>query len=213
MDKFFNHRKERRKPINARGKQVASRRRADALALEWADIDWVVGTLTIRGTVFQGEKVLPKNGRFHQLMMTPPLRACFESVYLQRQVERSVDSGALSRWIFCSEQGTPIDGIISEPAGGRRSWPQQGCRRSGRVAASQRRPDALGGAKLYWPSLARHDLQHLRASLSRVEPRRRRFGEVSASVENQQIAGHDQRNTYLHSLGLCHISAKYWFLF
>jgi integrase len=80
------------------------------LALEWADIDWVVGTLTIRGTVFQGEKVLPKNGRFHQLMMTPPLRACFESVYLQRQVERSVDSGALSRWIFCSEQGTPIDG-------------------------------------------------------------------------------------------------------
>jgi integrase len=110
LDKFFNHRKERRKPINARGKQVASRRRADALALEWADIDWVVGTLTIRGTVFQGEKVLPKNGRFHQLMMTPPLRACFESVYLQRQVERSVDSGALSRWIFCSEQGTPIDG-------------------------------------------------------------------------------------------------------
>jgi hypothetical protein len=51
-----------------------------------------------------------KNGRFHQLMMTPPLRACFESVYLQRQVDRAEGSGALPSWVFCSEQGTPIDG-------------------------------------------------------------------------------------------------------
>jgi hypothetical protein len=61
-------------------------------------------------TLFQGQKVLPKNGRFHQLMMTPPLRACLESVYLQRQVERPEGSGKLPSWVFCSEQGTPIDG-------------------------------------------------------------------------------------------------------
>ena len=64
-------------------------RLGEALALEWADIDWTTGTLTIRGTLFHGQKVLPKNGRFHTLMMTPPLRACFESVYLQRQVDRA----------------------------------------------------------------------------------------------------------------------------
>ena len=47
-------------------------RLGEALALEWSDIDWKTGTLTIRVTLFQGRKVLPKNGRFHQLMMTPP---------------------------------------------------------------------------------------------------------------------------------------------
>ena len=41
--------------------------------------------------------------------MTPPLRACFESIYLQRQVERE-GSGALPSWIFCSLEGRPIDG-------------------------------------------------------------------------------------------------------
>jgi integrase len=42
--------------------------------------------------------------------MTPPLRACFESVYLQRQVERTDGPGQLASWIFCSQEGTPIDG-------------------------------------------------------------------------------------------------------
>jgi integrase len=41
--------------------------------------------------------------------LTPPLRACFESVYLQRQVERTDGPGQLPSWIFCSKEGTPID--------------------------------------------------------------------------------------------------------
>src|SRR5215472_2647059 len=41
-------------------------RLGEALALEWSDVDWTAGTLTIRGTLYQGQKVLPKNGRFHQ---------------------------------------------------------------------------------------------------------------------------------------------------
>jgi integrase len=85
-------------------------RLGEALALEWPDIDWTGGTLTIRGTLFQGQKVLPKNGRFHQLMITPPLRVCFESVYLQRQVDRPEGLKALPSWVFCSEEGTPLDG-------------------------------------------------------------------------------------------------------
>jgi integrase len=85
-------------------------RLGEALALEWSDVDWSSGTLTIRGTLFQGQKGLPKNGRFHSLTMTPPLRACFESVYLQRQVERADGPGQLPSWIFCSKEGTPIDG-------------------------------------------------------------------------------------------------------
>ena len=83
-------------------------RLGEALALEWSDVDWTAGTLTIRGTLYQGQKVLPKNGRFHQLMMTPALRGCFESIYLQRQVDRT--EGQLPSWIFCSQDGTPIDG-------------------------------------------------------------------------------------------------------
>ena len=83
-------------------------RLGEALALEWSDVDWSNGSLTIRGTLFHGQKVLPKNGRFHQFMMTPPLRACLESIYLQRQVERT--DGHLPNWIFCSQDGTPIDG-------------------------------------------------------------------------------------------------------
>lgn len=84
-------------------------RLGEALALEWSDVDWSSGMLTIRGTLFQGQKGLPKNGRFHHLTMTPPLRACLESVYLQRQVERT-DRTQLPSWIFCSKEGTPIDG-------------------------------------------------------------------------------------------------------
>jgi integrase len=83
-------------------------RLGEALALEWSDLDWKAGTLTIRGTLFQGQKVLPKNGRFHQLMMTPPLLACLETIYLQRQVDRT--DGQLPSWVFCSQEGTPIDG-------------------------------------------------------------------------------------------------------
>jgi integrase len=83
-------------------------RLGEALALEWSDVDWSTGGLTIRGTLFQGQKVLPKNGRFHQLLMTPPLRAGLEFLYLQRQVERT--DGHLPSWIFCSQDGTPIDG-------------------------------------------------------------------------------------------------------
>jgi len=40
----------------------------------------------------------------------PSLRACFESIYLQRQVERTYGTGKLPGWIFCSKEGTPIDG-------------------------------------------------------------------------------------------------------
>ena len=53
-------------------------RLGEVLGLEWSDIDWKSGTFTIRGTLFQGRKVLSKSGRFYQLMMTPPLRACLE---------------------------------------------------------------------------------------------------------------------------------------
>ena len=76
--------------------------------------------LTSRGTLFQGQKGLPKNGRFHYLTMTPPLRACFESIYLQRQVERE-GSGALPSWTFCSQEGKRSTGTICGPAGGSRS--------------------------------------------------------------------------------------------
>jgi integrase len=44
--------------------------------------------------------------------MTPPLRACFESVYLQRQVELTDGPKQFPSWIFCSQEGTPIDGHI-----------------------------------------------------------------------------------------------------
>ena len=44
------------------------------------------------------------------LTMTPSLRARVESVYLQRQVERTDGSGQLCIWIFCSKDGTSIDG-------------------------------------------------------------------------------------------------------
>ena len=84
-------------------------RLGEVLALEWTDIEWKTGTLTIRGTLFQGQKVLPKNGRFHHLTMTPPLRACVESIYLQRQVERT-EGPAFPSWVFCSQEGTCIDG-------------------------------------------------------------------------------------------------------
>ena len=84
-------------------------RLGEALALEWSDVDWSSGILTIRGTLFQGQKVLPKNGRVHLLTMTPPLRACLESLYLQRQVEWT-QAGSLPTWVFSSYEGTPIDG-------------------------------------------------------------------------------------------------------
>src|SRR5262249_47837214 len=84
-------------------------RLGEVLGLEWSDLNWTAGTMTIRGTLFQGHKVLPKNRRFHQLLMTPALRSCLESLYLQRQVEWK-KTGNLPAWIFCSQEGTPIDG-------------------------------------------------------------------------------------------------------
>jgi len=58
-------------------------------------------------------------------MMTPPLRASLESIYLQRQVDRM--EGQLPPWIFCSQEGTPVDGANLRG----RSWKPQRCRSSG----------------------------------------------------------------------------------
>lgn len=81
----------------------------EVLALEWGDVDWGQNLLTVRGTWFQGRKVTPKNGRWHTLQLTPPLKRCLEELYVTRQMALSGDAKELPSWIFPSKQGTPLD--------------------------------------------------------------------------------------------------------
>lgn len=103
---------------------------ADGAALEWSDVDWTSGMLTIRGTLFQGQKGLPKNGRFQHFTMTPPLRACLESVYLLRQVERTDPRGSSRAGSSVARRVHRSTGTISGAAGGSHSLKRQSSRRS-----------------------------------------------------------------------------------
>ena len=84
-------------------------RLGEALALEWSDVEWRTESVTVRGTLFKGQKYLPKTGRVHRLQLTPVLRRCLEDLYLNRQMECSGVTETVPTWIFCSKHGTPID--------------------------------------------------------------------------------------------------------
>ncbi|HKC93821.1 MAG TPA: site-specific integrase [Nitrospira sp.] len=81
-------------------------RPGEALALEWSDVNWTDGTLTVRGTLYKGRKYTPKTGRVHLLTMTRALRTCLEALYLKQQMAAA---GTLPAWIFSSRTGGPLD--------------------------------------------------------------------------------------------------------
>ena len=85
-------------------------RRSEALGLEWRDVDFDRGGISIRRALTKGQQVTPKSGKGRVVVMAPSLASALFDLLAQRRVE------AMQRgwpeppaWVFCSEAGTPLD--------------------------------------------------------------------------------------------------------
>ena len=93
-------------------------RRGEALGLQWGDVDFEGGLLTIRRAIVKEGVTTPKSGKARKVRMTPALVEELFGVLGERRRE------VLSRgwrdtpiWVFCSEAGT-----MPEPRNLERVW-------------------------------------------------------------------------------------------
>jgi len=85
-------------------------RRGEALGLQWMDVDFDRGRVTIRRALTRGIAVTPKSGKARSVAMAPTLAACLFDVLAERRAEMLRRSWPeLPEWVFCSEAGSPLD--------------------------------------------------------------------------------------------------------
>ena len=85
-------------------------RPGEALALEWSDLNFANSTITVRGTLFEGNKTVPKNGRIHQVKMTPLLKKCLVKLREVRKLEAGYRGWPMiPTWVFCNGAALPLD--------------------------------------------------------------------------------------------------------
>ena len=93
-------------------------RRGEAMGLQWADVNFEDGTLTVRRSISTEGESTPKSGRSRRVRMTPSLASELFDLLAKRRVE-GIARGwpEIPVWVFCSRAGTPLD-----PGNIRRVW-------------------------------------------------------------------------------------------
>jgi len=85
-------------------------RRSEALGLQWRDVDFDRGRITIRRALTKGQLVTPKSGKSRVVALAPGLAGALFDLFGHRRVEAMQRGWAEPPvWVFCSETGTPLD--------------------------------------------------------------------------------------------------------
>ena len=129
-------------------------RRGEAMGLQWADVNFDEGFLTIRRSVgTQGEST-PKNGRSRRVQMTASLASDLFDLLAKRRIQGMSRGWAEPpKWVFCSEAGTALD-----PSNVTRVWNR--IRR--RAQPLGVRPLRIHDARHTWATFALHAGKNIR---------------------------------------------------
>jgi len=139
-------------------------RRGEALGLQWADVDFDAGTISVRRAITTAGLSTPKGGRSRRVAMTPSLASDLFDVLTARRREALANGWAdAPEWVFVSETGTSLD-----PANVERMW-----RRVRRRAQKHGvRPLKLHAARHTWATLALAAGKSVRWVADQARPRR-----------------------------------------
>ena len=129
-------------------------RRGEAMGLQWADVNFEDGFLTLRRSVGTEGESTPKNGRARRVQMTPSLASeLFDVLATRREQGMARGWPETPKWVFCSEVGTALD-----PGNVRRVWDR--VRR--RAQPLGVRPLRIHDARHTWATLALHANKNIR---------------------------------------------------
>jgi integrase len=86
-------------------------RLGELLGLQWGDIDFAGGFLTVSRNRVAGAITTPKNGKSRRIDMSVQLGASLRSLLVQRKAEKMAKGWAeLPPWVFVTPLGGPCDG-------------------------------------------------------------------------------------------------------
>jgi integrase len=93
-------------------------RRGEALGLQWSDVDFDRGRISIRRSITSAGLSTPKSGSGRTVGMTAGLaEALFDLLACRRREQLSRGWPEVPAWLFCSETGSPPD-----PSNVERAW-------------------------------------------------------------------------------------------
>ncbi len=129
-------------------------RRGEALGLQWSDIDFERGRISIRRSITSAGLSTPKSGSGRSVGMTTSLaEELFDLLAHRRGEQLSRGWPEIPPWLFCSETGTPPD-----PSNAERAW-RRVRRRAQKLGV---RPLKLHCARHTWATFALHAGRNIR---------------------------------------------------
>ncbi len=129
-------------------------RRGEALGLQWSDIDFDRGRISIRRSITNAGLSTPKSGSGRIVGMTAGLaEELFDLLTSRRREQLSRGWPEAPAWLFCSETGSPPD-----PSNVERAW-RRVRRRAQKLGV---RPLKLHCARHTWATFALHAGRNIR---------------------------------------------------
>ena len=86
-------------------------RLGELLGLQWGDVDFHGRFIEVRRNLVAGRVTTPKNGKTRRVDMSVQLCDSLKSLLTARKAETLKNGwGQVPEWVFCNEQGGPLDG-------------------------------------------------------------------------------------------------------
>jgi integrase len=86
-------------------------RLGELLGLQWGDVEFSGRFLEVRRNRVAGRTTTPKNGKTRRIDMSAQLTDTFKALLIQRKEETLRRAwGEVPAWVFCNEDGRPLDG-------------------------------------------------------------------------------------------------------
>jgi integrase len=86
-------------------------RLGELLGLQWGDVDFRGRFLEVRRNQVAGWTTTPKNGKTRRVDMSGQLTDALRTLLITRKEETLCKAwGEMPAWVFCNEEGRPLDG-------------------------------------------------------------------------------------------------------
>jgi integrase len=86
-------------------------RLGELLGLQWGDIDFNGRFIEVRRNLVAGRETTPKSGKTRRVDMSNQLTETLRSLLIARKAEALKKGwGKVPDWVFCNEDGRPLDG-------------------------------------------------------------------------------------------------------